>query len=141
MLYLTVLPKHQEANAKLMPCVLNDAQQWAKNKEIINADDFNGHMSELGGSMHANDRLLLQLAEDLRLEMANLGQRCERKLTWCMWGTATTVDYALVSPHLSALLQTLCTDELGVHSLGSEHNRMLLDFAHGGQKKHGSLRL
>lgn len=137
-LYLSVVSTHQAANAELLACVLNDARKWAKNQEIIIIGDFNGHVTELDGFTDASGRLLLQLADNLQLAIANLGQRCQGQTTWCARDSATTIDYALVSPRLSGLLQTFCIDEPGAHSLGSDHNRLLLLFAHGGQKRRDS---
>ncbi|KAH6925109.1 hypothetical protein HPB50_001021 [Hyalomma asiaticum] len=76
----------------------------------------------------------LQLAEDLDLVIANLGPQWEGQFTWCARGSAATIDYALVSLRLHAILQRCGVDEEGMYSLGSDHNRLRLDFGHFRQK-------
>lgn len=68
------------------------------------------------------------LAEDLELEVVNLRADCEGTITWCARGSSTSIDYALISPGLSKMLHTAHIDEEGRYSLGSDHNRIKLEF-------------
>lgn len=52
-----------------------------------------------------------------------------RESTWCARGSATSIDYVLVSHNLSRLLNSLDIDEEGNYSVGSDHNRMRIDFS------------
>ncbi|KAH6947046.1 hypothetical protein HPB50_016912 [Hyalomma asiaticum] len=64
----------------------------------------------------------------MELVVANLEPRCCGKVTWCARGSATFIDYALVSAGLNNLLRHIDIDEKGLHSLGSDHNHLLLEF-------------
>ncbi|KAH8029091.1 hypothetical protein HPB51_022655 [Rhipicephalus microplus] len=44
-------------------------------------------------------------------------------------GSATSIDYALASDGLVKVFQRLHIDEEGTHSIGSDHNRLRLDFS------------
>ncbi|KAH6940976.1 hypothetical protein HPB50_011540 [Hyalomma asiaticum] len=118
-----------EANEALIECVCQDSECMASDREILILGDFNGHISELDGYTDANGNLLLRLAERLQLNIANLDPRCEGKYTWCARGSATSIDYVLVSHRLTRLLNSLHIDEEGNYSAGSDHNRMRIDFS------------
>ncbi|KAH6940600.1 hypothetical protein HPB50_003000 [Hyalomma asiaticum] len=68
-----------EANEALIECVCQDSV--TSNREILILD-FNEHISELDGYTDANGNLMLQLAERLRLNIANLDPRCEGNLKY-----------------------------------------------------------
>ncbi|KAH7964512.1 hypothetical protein HPB51_027250 [Rhipicephalus microplus] len=110
------------------------AVNTAADNELIVIGDFNGHTSELDWHLDANGKLLLQLAEDLDLVIMNPEPQWEGQLTWCDRGSATNIDYALVSLRLHAMLQRCGVDEEGKYSLGSDHNRLRLDFGHSSHK-------
>lgn len=126
--------QHQAENVHLVECVRQDAIRLAAEKQLIILGDFNGHLSELDGRNDANGRLLLQLAQELNLVIANLEPRCEGQATWCARGSSTTIDYALVTPNLLSALRTVAVDEDGLYSLGSDHNRLRLDFSYSCRK-------
>ncbi|KAM7298924.1 uncharacterized protein ISCGN_019491 [Ixodes scapularis] len=97
--------------------------------------DFNGHLSELDGWEDSNGRRLLWLAEELQLEVLNLRSTCEGQFTWCARGSKTCIDYALASHRLGKSIARVLIDEGGEHSLGSDHNRLRLDFSKATWKK------
>ncbi|KAH6941007.1 hypothetical protein HPB50_011999 [Hyalomma asiaticum] len=70
-----------EANEALIECVYQDSECMASDREILILGDFNGHISELDGYTDANGNLLLQLAERLQLNIANLDPRCQMHLS------------------------------------------------------------
>ncbi|KAH6945790.1 hypothetical protein HPB50_009948 [Hyalomma asiaticum] len=121
-IYMAVSGTRLEANEALIECVASD-------REILILGDFNGHISELDGYTDPNGNLLLWLAERLQLNIANLDPRCEGKYTGCARGSATSIDYVLVSHRLTRLLNSLHIDEEGNYSAGSDHNRMRIDFS------------
>ncbi|KAH8034793.1 hypothetical protein HPB51_002207 [Rhipicephalus microplus] len=123
-----------EGNVRLIGCVREDARRLQADNELIVIGDFNGHLSELDGHLDANGKLLLQLAEDLDLIIMNLEPQWEGQFTWCARGSATNIDYALVSLRLHAMLQRCGVGEEGKYSLGSDHNRLRLDFGHSCHK-------
>lgn len=131
-LYLSVDNKQCIANGQLVECLHADAQTLTAGKQCIIVVDFNGHLNKLDGFMDSNGQLLLQIAEDLQLEIANLGLCCDGQATWCARGSCMSTDYALVSLHLGALLRRMDIDEKGLYSLGSDHNRLLLEFSYSG---------
>ncbi|KAH6925625.1 hypothetical protein HPB50_008073 [Hyalomma asiaticum] len=126
---MTVSGTRLEANEALIECVCQDSECVASDREILILGDFNGHISELDEYTDANGKLLLRLAERLQLNIANLDPRCEGKYTWCARGSATSIDYVLVSHRLTRLLNSLHIDEEGNYSAGSDHNRMRIDFS------------
>ncbi|KAH7981902.1 hypothetical protein HPB52_001750 [Rhipicephalus sanguineus] len=83
---------------------------------------------ELDGYTDHNGRLLLEMTQELSLEIANLRADCEGTYTWCARGLSSCIDYALVSPGLGKSLRNVHIDEEGRHSLGSDHNRLRLQF-------------
>ncbi|KAH9374804.1 hypothetical protein HPB48_019039 [Haemaphysalis longicornis] len=115
--YLSVQHTRLQQNVELIACILNSARRYATDKELVILGYFNGHLAELDGYMNRNGLLVLQLADQLNLKMANLTQ-----------GSAMAIDYALVSPRLAGFLRRINVDEEGVHSLSSDHNRLRLDF-------------
>ncbi|KAH8028352.1 hypothetical protein HPB51_016175 [Rhipicephalus microplus] len=131
--YLSLQGLH-EGNVRLIGCVCEDARRLQADNELIVIGDFNGHLSELDGHLDANGKLLLQLSEDLDLVIMNLESQWEGQFTWCARGSATNIDYALVSLRLHAMLQSCGVDEEGKYSLGSDHNRLRLDFGHSCHK-------
>ncbi|KAH7985355.1 hypothetical protein HPB49_026464 [Dermacentor silvarum] len=133
-LYLSVDNKQRIANGQLAECIRADARTLAAGKQCIIVGDFNGHLNELDGFTDSNGQLLLQMAEDLQLEIANLGSSCDGQVTWCACGSCTSIDYALVSPRLGALLRRMDIDEKGLYSLCSDHNRLLLEFSYSGSR-------
>lgn len=132
--YLSVGSSRVKENENLVACLRKDAQRWARDREVIVVGDFNGHISELDGYTDANGALLMQLADDLNLSIANLDPRCEGQVTWCARSSKTSIDYALVSPRLNSLLRCIHIDEEGAFSLGSDHNRLRLDFSHSNHR-------
>ncbi|KAH8039475.1 hypothetical protein HPB51_007377 [Rhipicephalus microplus] len=79
-------------------------------------------------SVFLKTRSALQAAERLQLEILNNIPRCEGQTTWCARGSATSIDYALASDGLVKVLQRLHIDEEGTLSIGSDPNRLRLDF-------------
>ncbi|KAH7972898.1 hypothetical protein HPB52_018512 [Rhipicephalus sanguineus] len=138
--YLTVKGVHYEENERLLECVLGDAERLAGCREVLILGDFNGHISELDGYTDANGKLLTQLAERLQLEILNAASRCEGQTTWCARGSGTSIDYALASDGLVKALRRLHIDEEGMHSIGSDHNRLRLDFSKAQHQKPDSKR-
>uniref|UniRef100_L7LU83 Putative tick transposon n=1 Tax=Rhipicephalus pulchellus TaxID=72859 RepID=L7LU83_RHIPC len=128
-LYMAVSGSRLEANEALIDCVCQDSKCVTSDREVLILGDFNGHISELDGYTDANGSLLMQLAERLQLDIANLDPRCEGKYTWCARGSATSIDYVLVSHNLTRLLNSLDIDEEGDYSIGSDHNRIRIDFS------------
>ncbi|KAH7981040.1 hypothetical protein HPB49_021064 [Dermacentor silvarum] len=68
----------------------------------------------------------------MELAVANLEPHCCGQVTWCAGGSSTSTDYALVSTGLNNLLRQMEIDEKGLYSLGSDHNRLLLEFSYSG---------
>lgn len=133
--YLAVNTKHRDENVQSLECVRRDARQWATDRELIILGDFNGHLSELDGHTDFNGRLVLGLAEDMQLSILNLDQRCVGQVTWCARGSATTIDYALISHGLDSACRMCTVDEEGLRSVGSDHNRLCLQFGAAGFRK------
>ncbi|KAH7961739.1 hypothetical protein HPB52_011845 [Rhipicephalus sanguineus] len=77
----------------------------------------------------------------MELVVANLEPRCYGQVTWCARGSATCIDYALVSAGLHSLFRQMDIDEKGIHSLGSDHNRLLIEFnCSGSSAPHSNVR-
>ncbi|KAH7975017.1 hypothetical protein HPB49_022834 [Dermacentor silvarum] len=132
--YFSVHNVHSEVNSQLVECLCGDIRRMANGKELLIVGDFNGHLSELDGYTDAKGDHLRHLAARLEVQIANLGPRCHGQYTWCAHGSVTCIDYALVSPRLSGLMQCLDIDEEGIHSLGSDHNRLRIDFSRAHRK-------
>ncbi|KAH9368345.1 hypothetical protein HPB48_004537 [Haemaphysalis longicornis] len=104
--------------------------------ELIIPGHFNGHLSELDGHMDLSARHGLdclgggRLAEDLQLSILNLGQFMQ-----CARGSATTTDYALISHGHADDCRVCMVDEEGLRSVGSDHNRLCLQFGTAGFKR------
>lgn len=126
--YLGVSHEHYSENVGIARCIREDIQRWGRDKEVLLLGDFNGHIQELDGYLDHNGGLMQALAEDLELEVVNLRADCEGTITWCARGSSTSIDYALISPGLSKMLHTAHIDEEGRYSLGSDHNRIKLEF-------------
>lgn len=126
--YMAVGSKQHDANTQLADCIHRDAKVMAADRQIIIVGDFNGHINELDGFTDQNGQLMLQMSDKMELVVANLEPRCCGKVTWCARGSATCIDYTLVSAGLNTLLRHIDIDEKGLHSLGSDHNRLLLEF-------------
>ncbi|KAH9383325.1 hypothetical protein HPB48_024445 [Haemaphysalis longicornis] len=133
--YLAVNTKHRDENVQSLECVRRDARQWATDRELIILGDFNGHLSELDGHTDFNGRLVLGLAEDMQLSILNLDQRCVGQVTWCARGSTTTIDYALISHGLDSACRMCTVDGEGLRSVGSDHNRLCLQFEAAGFRK------
>lgn len=105
-------------------------------KELLIVGE-NGHLSELDRYTDTNGNHLRHLPECLDVQIANLGPRCHGQYTWCTCSSVTCIDYALVSPQLSELMQCLNIDEEGIHSLGSDHKCLRIDFSQAQRKAVG----
>lgn len=128
-IYLAVGSAREDENQAIMSCVVKDAMAIGGGKSILIMGDFNGHIAELDGWEDSNGRRLLKIAEELQLEMVNLRPTCEGQYTWCARGSKTCIDYALVSHELGKNITQGHIDEEGDHSVGSDHNRLRLDFS------------
>ncbi|KAL3181083.1 hypothetical protein MRX96_037139 [Rhipicephalus microplus] len=129
LVYFAVKGVHYEENEQLLECVLGDAERLANWREVLILGDFNGHISKLDGYTDANGILLTQLAEQLQLEFHNTASCCDGQTTWCAQGSGTSIDYALASYGLAKALRLLHIDKEGMHSIGSDHNRLRLYFS------------
>lgn len=126
--YLSVAPNQHSENTNIVHCIRQDIERWGQGHEVLILGDFNGHIQELDGYTDHNGRLLLEMTQELSLEIANLRADCEGTYTWCARGLSSCIDYALVSPGLGKSLRNVHIDEEGRHSLGSDHNRLRLQF-------------
>ncbi|KAH8009899.1 hypothetical protein HPB51_021697 [Rhipicephalus microplus] len=128
--YMAVPGAHYVKNERLLECVFEHAECLAGCREVLILGVFNGHISELDRYTDANGKLLSQLSERLQLEIFNNIPRCEgQTTTWCARKSATSIDYALASDGLVKALQRLHIDAEGTHRIGSDHNRLRLDFS------------
>lgn len=98
--------------------------------------DFNGHVQLIDGYQDRNGGLMLQLAERLSLEVANLRPDCIGETTWSARNSRSCIDYALTSPNLTAHMTRVHVDESGQFSLGSDHNRIALTFSASAHRVH-----
>ncbi|KAM7306105.1 receptor-type tyrosine-protein phosphatase N2 [Ixodes scapularis] len=127
--YLAVGNSREDENQASVTCIASDAKTPGVGKNILIMGDFNGHLGELDGWEGSNGRRLLWLAEELQLEVLNLRSTCEGQFTWCARGSKTCIDYALASHRLGKSIARVLIDEGGEDSLGSDHNRLRLDFS------------
>lgn len=126
--YLGVSSNQHSENTNVVRCIRHDIERWGHSREVLILGDFNGHIQELDGYTDHNGKLLLEMAQELSLEIANLRADCEGTCTWCARGQSSCIDYALVSQNLGKTLQDIHIDEEGRYSLGSDHNRIRLQF-------------
>ncbi|KAH7985912.1 hypothetical protein HPB49_026218 [Dermacentor silvarum] len=98
-------------------------------QEVLVMGDFNGHVQLIDGYQDRNGGLMLQLAERLSLEVANLRPDCIGETTWSARNSRSCIDYALTSPNLTAHMTRVHVGESGQFSLGSNHNRIALTFS------------
>ncbi|KAH7955015.1 hypothetical protein HPB49_023977 [Dermacentor silvarum] len=111
---------------------------WTKleGPEVLVMGDFNGHVQLIDGYQDRNGGLMLQLAERLSLEVANLRPDCIGETTWSARNSRSCIDYALTSPNLTAHMTRVHVDESGQFSLGSDHNRIALTFSASAHRVH-----
>lgn len=69
-------------NCQIIKCIRDDPAHWGVEKEVLLMGDFNGHIQPLDRYQDANGSLMLQLAEELSLGVANLHNDCESVFTW-----------------------------------------------------------
>lgn len=122
-------------NQELWACLQEDIQVFQADRQILLVGDFNAHLdgAQVSSGMRQdyNGSQLLETAERFGLVIGNLQQKCEGGTTWSSGDRRSCIDYALLSPGLYDRLGRMSIDEEGVHSVGSDHNRLLLEF--GGQ--------
>lgn len=126
---------HEAENAQICACIREDLRALRQQHEVLLVGDFNGHLEDLDGRMDANERLLLGLASQEKLTIANLTGKCLGCFTWSMRDRQSCIDYCLLSERLYQRLESMVIDEDGTESLGSDHNRLLLTFRVGQQRK------
>ncbi|KAH7942051.1 hypothetical protein HPB49_020103 [Dermacentor silvarum] len=126
--YLGVSSNQHSENTNVVRCIRHDIERWGHSREVLILGDFNGHIQELDGYTDHNGKLVLEMAQELSLEIANLRADCEGTCTWCARGQSSCIDYALVSQNLGKTLQDIHIYEEGRYSLGSDHNRIRLQF-------------
>ncbi|KAH6930015.1 hypothetical protein HPB50_007961 [Hyalomma asiaticum] len=81
--YLSVTQELDTNNCQIMKCIRDDVARWGVEKEVLLIGDFNGHIQPLDGYQNVNRSFMLQLAEELSLEIADLRTHYEGVLTWC----------------------------------------------------------
>ncbi|KAH6946067.1 hypothetical protein HPB50_011429 [Hyalomma asiaticum] len=128
-LYFSVDPGQNAENRLIAQCIAEDIQRWGFNRGVLIMGDFNGHVQSIDGFQDHNGELMLQLADTLSLEVANLRPDCIGETTWSARNSRSCIDYILTSPILAAHLSRVHVDESGRYSLGSDHNRIALTFS------------
>lgn len=71
--------------------------------------------------------------QPFNLVNGNLQPKCEGFTTWSSGDQNSCIDFAVMSPGLYDRLTRMVIDEAGDHSVGSDHNRMFMEF--GGRMK------
>ncbi|KAH7977810.1 hypothetical protein HPB49_003685 [Dermacentor silvarum] len=104
---------NQHSENSVVRCIRHDIERWGHSREVLILGDFNGHIQELDGYTDHNGKLLLEMAQELSLEIANLWADCEGTRTWCARGQSSCIDYALVLLNLGKTLQDIHIDEEG----------------------------
>ncbi|XP_037557960.1 uncharacterized protein LOC119435064 [Dermacentor silvarum] len=135
-LYLSVDRGQNVENHDIIQCITEDVGRWGSNREVLVMGDFNGHVQLIDGYQDRNGGLMLQLAERLSLEVANLRPDCIGETTWSARNSRSCIDYALTSPNLTAHMTRVHVDESGQFSLGSDHNRIALTFSASAHRVH-----
>ncbi|KAM7301565.1 hypothetical protein ISCGN_017084 [Ixodes scapularis] len=90
--------------------------------------DFNAHLDSLDGAMDAIGQELLEMADQFNLVKGNFQPKCEGFTMWSSENRKSCIDYAVTSPGLYDSLTRMVIDEEGDHRVGSDHNRMLIEF-------------
>lgn len=118
--YIGVTQRLDDANCQILQSIENDAAHRGTGRKVLPMGDYNGHIQLLDVHQDANGCLMLQLAKDLFLEVANLRGDCDGVFTWCAMNHQLhpAIDYILMSRKLSVHTSRLHVDEAGEHSLG-----------------------
>ncbi|KAH7980847.1 hypothetical protein HPB49_019628 [Dermacentor silvarum] len=135
-LYLSVDRGQNVENQDIIQCIAEHVGCWGSNREVLVMGDFNGHVQLIDGYQDRNGGLMLQLAERLSLEVANLRPDCIGETTWSARNSRSCIDYALTSPNLTAHMTRVHVGESGQFSLGSNHNRIALTFSASAHRVH-----
>lgn len=128
-IYLSVTRGQHDGNQAVMRCVAEDIKRWSTDSEVVVMGDFNGHLQSIDGYQDFNGDLVLKLAQEFSLEIANMRVDCEGDFTWCVRNSRSCIDYALVSGKLATHITKVHIDESGDHSVGSDHNRVKISFS------------
>lgn len=118
----------REKNEKLVSCIKRDLDQLRQSGEVILVGDMNAHIEDLDGYTDRNGKLVLDMCEDHNLIVVNRETKCEGQITWERGDKQSSIDYSLLSEGVYERLTVMEIDEIGAHSLGSDHKRIALTF-------------
>lgn len=127
-IYMATRKEDTNWNQGLWRCLEKDMLGIRKmNESIAILGDFNGHLLELDGFEDENGRNMVEFAERHNLQILNLYGKCEGKVTWHGRQQISTIDYVLSNDVFENKVSKMTIDEEGDASLGSDHNRIIIE--------------
>ena len=117
--YVSVLNKQEDKirNMKIQKEMEKLLMDFNEDKILI-IGDFNGHIKEIGKQKeNYNGKVMKNLVDRHSLEILNLSEKCEGKITWKRASQSSTIDFALANEKALTDFKRMKTTKFLTHQI------------------------